>query len=134
MGLKRMVRTRALLVLLSLLAPIPVAAFDAYLGDYVGQWNTEVTADPYDDISRYDLEESVMRLHRVDGELRLTFFLDAEAAAADPSVPVDRAIAAMELEGYTARRVRAMGLSLGLFAVLGMLVRRRLGPGARSGS
>lgn len=55
---------------------------DDYLGDYVGQWNSEASTDPYDDISRYDLSESVMRLGRNGGNLELTFFLNAETAAA----------------------------------------------------
>ena len=60
------------------------AALTDYLGDYVGQWNTEVSADEYDDISRYELKESVMRLTlSEEGTLRMMFFLDREAATAN---------------------------------------------------
>jgi hypothetical protein len=64
-------------------SPQPPALAD-YLGDYVGQWNTEVSADEYDDISRYELKESVMRLAlSEEGTLRMAFFLDRDAAAAN---------------------------------------------------
>ena len=64
-------------------SPQPAGLTD-YLGDYVGQWNTEVSADEYDDISRYELEEPVMRLALSEqGALHMAFFLDRDAAAAN---------------------------------------------------
>lgn len=77
----------ALAVLMVVLATAPTRAddgpvgLDAYLGDYVGQWNTEVSADPYDDISRYELDRSVMRLARAGDDLSITFYRDLDAAA-----------------------------------------------------
>jgi len=66
---------------------VPKNAVDAVasvLGDYEGQWDSELTEDPYDDISRYELTAPVMRLHLDSNRaLRLTFFLDPAAAAAD---------------------------------------------------
>ena len=56
-------------------------SFAAFLGDYSGQWRSEVTDNVYDDISRYRLEEPVMRLSMNDDRrVRVTFFMDAEAA------------------------------------------------------
>jgi hypothetical protein len=53
-----------------------------FSGDYGGNWNTELTDSDVDDISRYDLADSVMRL-AVDEGNRLTvrFFFDPGAAA-----------------------------------------------------
>ncbi len=58
-----------------------VAAVKPYLGDYEGQWNSSVTADVSDGISRYTLENPVMRLS-LDGsnQLRVQFYIDAASA------------------------------------------------------
>ena len=54
-----------------------------FLGDYEGQWDTELTEDPYDDISRYELKNPVLRLRLDDGKrLKVVFFLDRATAAA----------------------------------------------------
>ena len=87
----RLPRTmRVLHILLLITCPFASAASTQhpaladYLGDYLGQWNTEVSADEYDDISRYELKESVMRLTlSEEGTLRMMFFLDREAATAN---------------------------------------------------
>ena len=63
--------------------PAPMLqAVGAFQGDYRGNWNTELTESAVDDISRYDLTDSVMRLS-VDTDDRLTveFFIDPGAAA-----------------------------------------------------
>ena len=77
-------------VLLLLTCPLAFAASPQhpaladYLGDYVGQWNTEVSADPFDDISRYVLKAPVMRLAlSTQGTLRMAFFLDRDAASSN---------------------------------------------------
>ena len=55
-----------------------------FLGDYRGNWNTELTESEVDDISRYDLSDSVMRLSLdADHRLGVTFYLDPGAAAAN---------------------------------------------------
>ena len=55
-----------------------------FLGDYQGQWNSELTETAADDISRYDLDNPVMRLGLdADNRLRVRFFLDPDAAKAD---------------------------------------------------
>lgn len=53
------------------------------MGDYTGQWSTELTENVYDDISRYRLEEPVLRLS-LDQErrVRLSFYMDVEEAEA----------------------------------------------------
>ena len=74
------------LLLLLLASPFafPADPLHDYLGDYLGQWNTEVSADEFDDISRYELKESVMRLElSAEGTLRMVFFMDSQAAAAN---------------------------------------------------
>ena len=54
-----------------------------FLGDYTGQWNSEVTDNVHDDISRYQLDAPVMRLSLDDARRpRVTFFIDSEAAKA----------------------------------------------------
>jgi hypothetical protein len=51
------------------------------LGDYRGQWNSELTETAVDDISRYELDNPVMRLFLdADNRLGVQFFLDADAA------------------------------------------------------
>ena len=52
-------------------------------GDYAGRWDSEVTENVYDDISRYELDDPVMRL-TIDEERRprVAFYLDPESAAA----------------------------------------------------
>jgi hypothetical protein len=59
-----------------------VARIAQFLGDYEGQWDSEVTQNVYDDISRYTLESPVLRL-ALDGRNRLNvaFFMDTVAAA-----------------------------------------------------
>jgi hypothetical protein len=57
------------------------------LGDYEGQWTTEASRGDFDDISRYDLTESVLRIMTQDGQIHLSFYLDQDAAAR--SQPLD---------------------------------------------
>jgi hypothetical protein len=59
-----------------------VARIAQFVGDYEGQWDSEVTQNVYDDISRYSLESPVMRL-TLDSRNRLnvSFFMDTVAAA-----------------------------------------------------
>jgi hypothetical protein len=58
-----------------------VAAVKPYLGDYEGQWNSSVTADVSDGISRYTLENPVMRLSLdASNQLRVQFYIDAASA------------------------------------------------------
>jgi len=59
-----------------------------FLGDYRGNWNTEMTESEVDDISRYDLSDSVLRLS-MDAEhrLRVEFFIDP--GAAQQNLPLD---------------------------------------------
>jgi hypothetical protein len=59
-------------------------ALARFVGDYSGQWRSELTDNVYDDISRYELKAPVMRL-AIDDARRpsLTFFMDADAASAN---------------------------------------------------
>ena len=52
------------------------------LGDYTGNWNTELTPSDQDDISRYDLTGSIMRV-AIGDDRRLGLRFYANAAAAD---------------------------------------------------
>lgn len=53
-----------------------------FLGDYRGNWNTEMSESDVDDISRYDLSDSVMRLSLDENRrLAIAFYLDPGAAA-----------------------------------------------------
>ena len=55
-----------------------------FLGDYRGQWNSELTETAADDISRYELDNPVLRLTLDDdNRLRVQFFLDPAAAQAN---------------------------------------------------
>jgi len=65
-----------------------VARVGDYLGDYEGKWDSQVTDNVYDDISRYKLDNPVMRL-AMDDQKRLTvqFFMDT--AAASNNEPLD---------------------------------------------
>ena len=58
-----------------------IALVKPYLGDYEGQWNSSVAEDVSDGISRYELENPVMRLS-LDGsnQLRVQFFIDIASA------------------------------------------------------
>ncbi len=58
-----------------------IASVTPYLGDYEGQWNSSVTDDVTDGISRYQLENPVLRLS-LDGSnrLRVSFFMDRASA------------------------------------------------------
>jgi len=59
-----------------------VARVGDFVGDYEGQWDSQVTANVYDDISRYKLESPVMRLSLDDHKrMVITFFMDTVAAA-----------------------------------------------------
>lgn len=59
-----------------------VARIATYVGDYEGQWDSEITDNVYDDISRYTLESPVMRLALDDRDrLTVTFFMDSVTAA-----------------------------------------------------
>lgn len=52
-----------------------------YLGDYEGQWNSSVTDDLSDGISRYKLENPVMRLSLdAQNQLRVQFYFDPASA------------------------------------------------------
>lgn len=52
-----------------------------YLGDYEGQWNSSVTEDVSDGISRYKLENPVMRLSLdAQNRLRVQFYIDPASA------------------------------------------------------
>ena len=52
-----------------------------YLGDYEGQWNSSVTDDVSDGISRYKLENPVMRLSLdAQNQLRVQFYIDPASA------------------------------------------------------
>ena len=52
-----------------------------YLGDYEGQWNSSVTDDLSDGISRYKLENPVMRSSLdAQNQLRVQFYFDAASA------------------------------------------------------
>jgi len=61
-----------------------VASVTPYLGDYEGQWNSSVTDDTSDGISRYKLENPVMRLSLdATNQLRVQFFMDRASAQAN---------------------------------------------------
>ncbi len=52
-----------------------------YLGDYEGQWNSSVTDDVTDGISRYELDNPVLRLSLdANNKLRVRFFMDRASA------------------------------------------------------
>jgi len=55
-----------------------------YMGDYQGQWNPSVTDEVTDGISRYQLDNPVMRLSLDrSNRLRVQFFMDRASAQAD---------------------------------------------------
>ena len=58
-----------------------IESLKPYLGDYEGQWNSSVTDDLSDGISRYKLENPVMRLSLdAQNQLRVQFYFDAASA------------------------------------------------------
>ncbi len=58
-----------------------IALVNAYLGDYEGQWNSSVAEDVSDGISRYKLDNPVMRLSLDAGsQLRVQFYMDRASA------------------------------------------------------
>ena len=58
-----------------------IALVKPYLGDYEGQWNSSVAEDVSDGISRYELENPVMRLSLdASNQLRVQFFFDKASA------------------------------------------------------
>ncbi len=60
------------------------ATLRSFVGDYRGNWNTELTESDVDDISRYDLSDSVMRLSlQPDNSIVIRFFLNPAAAVDD---------------------------------------------------
>lgn len=96
-------KIRSQIVLLLLLGAIPaiagtvndgvvpkqyVARVAEFVGDYEGQWNSEVTDNVYDDISRYQLESPVMRLS-LDDRHRLTVAFYMDTLAASKNEPLD---------------------------------------------
>jgi hypothetical protein len=61
-----------------------IASVTPYLGDYEGQWNSSVTDDTSDGISRYKLENPVMRLSLdAANQLHVQFFMDRASADAN---------------------------------------------------
>ena len=64
-----------------------VAAVVPYLGDYQGQWNSSVAEGVTDGISRYSLENPVLRLSLDAGNrLRVQFFMDLASARQDDAL------------------------------------------------
>lgn len=58
-----------------------VASVTPLLGDYEGQWNAAVTGEVTDGISRYELENPVLRLSLdAANKLRVQFFMDPASA------------------------------------------------------
>ena len=61
-----------------------LAVVQTVLGDYEGQWKSQLTDNVYDDISRYKLDRPVLRLALdKDQRLTVTFYMDKAAAAAN---------------------------------------------------
>jgi hypothetical protein len=61
-----------------------IATVRPYLGDYEGQWNSSVAEDVSDGISRYKLDNPVMRLSLdATNRLRVQFYMDRASAQAN---------------------------------------------------